>query len=224
MAIGICRSRVFLLHEFPLIQRHILQCHLTLSFTVPRSSDHHESSYKCLLNVGEAEAIRNFRNGTTQPVGELHIIVSGICELGLPEVAILHSLFQIWIWEEELSVESARPLRDSGVQALKMVRGTHHENAVIRLQAIDFIEEEGAYSVRDEGIEVFKDKVAGRFLASLAEDCSEREFGRDEAVWSEVVSQLFDSQPRKDANVDKELYAYLARVLTNNVGTGGFRS
>jgi hypothetical protein len=97
---------------------------------------------------------------------------------------------QIWIGKKELAIKPARPFRDSRVQSVKMVRAANHQDAIIFLQTVDFVEEEGAHAVIDERVEVFEYEVAGRFLASFAENLSKRELGRDETVWYLVVSPI----------------------------------
>jgi hypothetical protein len=50
------------------------------------------------------------------------------------------------------------------------------------LQAINFVEKEGAHAVGDERVKIFEDEVAGCFLAGFVKDLSKCKLGRDEAV------------------------------------------
>lgn len=57
-----------------------------------------------------------------------------------------------------------------------MVGGSDHEDAVVGFEAVDFVEKVGAHVVGDEGVEVFKDEVAGGELAGFLEDLREGVF------------------------------------------------
>ena len=61
-----------------------------------------------------------------------------------------------------------------------MVRRADHEDAVVGLEAVDFVEEVGADVVVDDGVEVFEDEVAGCGFAGFAEDLGEGVFGAGE--------------------------------------------
>jgi len=51
-----------------------------------------------------------------------------------------------------------------------MVRGPDHKDAVVGLEAVDFVEEVGAHSGGDEGVEVFEDEDAGGGTTGVGED------------------------------------------------------
>jgi hypothetical protein len=63
-----------------------------------------------------------------------------------------------------------------------VIRRADHQDAVILAEAIDLVEEEGADTVVDDGVEVFEDEVAGCCGASLGKDLVEAVFGAGEAA------------------------------------------
>jgi hypothetical protein len=134
--------------------------------------------------------VRDLRNCNTQSIWELDILVSRLLELILPELAILDPLFQIRIREEEFAIEPAGAFRDSWVQLVKMIRAADHQDAVVGLQAVNFVEEERTHAFSDKGVEVFEDEVTRRFLAGFAEDLRESELGRDETIGSDEVNSM----------------------------------
>jgi hypothetical protein len=71
-----------------------------------------------------------------------------------------------------------------------MIRAADHQDSVIGLQAVHFVEEERAHAFSDKGVEVFEDEVTGRFLASFAKDLCESELGRDETTGSDEVNPM----------------------------------
>lgn len=182
MAVRMGRSSVVFLYKFPLIQGHALGSEFGLGAILSRSRYYDQSCHECFLDIGKAKGVGDFRNGHAQLVREVDILISALLELGLPEVAIMDSLLQIGVGEEELAIEPARSFRDPRIQAFEVVGAADHQYAVVGLHAIDFVEKEGAHAVGHEGIEVFKDEVAWCFLAGFAEDFPERKLGRDKAI------------------------------------------
>lgn len=51
-----------------------------------------------------------------------------------------------------------------------MIRRADHEDAVVGLETVDFVEEVGAYLRCDEGVEIFEDEDAGGGAAGVVED------------------------------------------------------
>ena len=66
-----------------------------------------------------------------------------------------------------------RTYRDAGIQAVEVVRGTNHEDAVICFETIDLIQEVAADIVRDNAIQVLKYEVARCILSRFPEDIVE---------------------------------------------------
>lgn len=55
-----------------------------------------------------------------------------------------------------------------------MVGASHHEYAIVRFEAIYFIEEVASHIIGDNGVQVFEDKVAGGIASCLTEDLADR--------------------------------------------------
>ena len=62
-----------------------------------------------------------------------------------------------------------------------MVRRPHHQNPIVRAQAVDFVEEVGSHVRGDDGVEVFEDEQAGGLLPRSGEDLRDGVFGPAEA-------------------------------------------
>jgi len=90
--------------------------------------------------------------------------------LASPKLAIQHSLALIGVVELKLAVEATGSAFESRVELVEVVCGANHEDAVVGLETVDFVEEVGAHGGCDEGIEVFEDEEAGRGLAGFGED------------------------------------------------------
>ena len=82
-------------------------------------------------------------------------------------MAILDSLLQIGVREEELAIEPARSFRDPRIQSFEVVGAADHYYTVIGVQAVDFIEEVRSNAVGHEGIKVLKDEVHGASCRAL---------------------------------------------------------
>lgn len=61
-----------------------------------------------------------------------------------------------------------------------MVGRAEHEDAVVALDAVHFVEEVGAHGVGDERVEVFEDEVAGGAAPGEGEDGVDAVFGAGE--------------------------------------------
>jgi hypothetical protein len=68
------------------------------------SGEHDQRCHKRLLDVGEAEAVRDLGNGLAELVGELDVLV--VRQLALPEPAVGDALVQVGVREVVLAVEA----------------------------------------------------------------------------------------------------------------------
>ena len=68
------------------------------------------------------------------------------------------------------AIEATRPLGNTGVQSLKVIRAADHHEAIVVFQPIDFVEEEGFELVGDEAVEVLEDEQARSGLSRFDED------------------------------------------------------
>lgn len=66
---------------------------------------------------------------------------------------------------------------DSIVEAVEVVRAADHQDAVVLLHAVDFVEEVASHGVGHDAVEVFEHEVAGGFLACFLEDLVDCIFG-----------------------------------------------
>ena len=58
-------------------------------------------------------------------------------EFGLPVVHVHFALLFIRVLELVLAIEAAGTLRDAGIETIEVVRGAHHQDAVVLLYAVD---------------------------------------------------------------------------------------
>jgi hypothetical protein len=56
------------------------------------------------------------------------------------------------------------------IQAVEVVGAANHKDAVVALEAVYFVEEVASDVVGDDGVEVFKDEVAGGEFSCLGKD------------------------------------------------------
>src|SRR5687768_13929165 len=61
-----------------------------------------------------------------------------------------------------LAVEAARAVEDGGIQTLRVIGSSQHNNAIVRFKSIELIEEERAAFVSNHRVEIFQHEEAGR--------------------------------------------------------------
>ena len=127
-----------------------------------------QSSHKSLLDVGEAETLCNSSNGPFHLLRKLDVIV--VLKLFAPEGTIRHSLLQIRVCEQIFPIKTAWSLRDPRIQPFQMIGAANHQDPVIVLEPVDFVEKVGAHSVADDGVQVFEYEKARSLLPGFGED------------------------------------------------------
>lgn len=85
-----------------------------------------------------------------------------------------------------------------------MIGASNHENAIVALQTVHFVQKIAANVVGDNGIKVFKDEIAWRELSRLCENES------NASLWSHVL--FFFECPRQPDS----LYTQLDHSQRNN--------
>lgn len=140
--------------------------------------DGEQARHERFLNVRERETARDAGDGSAEHGWELDfsfsssfvVIVAVAEEFPAPEGAVGFPLRHTRLGEEVLAIEAAGPVADALVEALEVVGGADHEDAVVGFEPVDLVEEVGAHAVGDEGVEVLEHEQAGGLLARLGED------------------------------------------------------
>lgn len=73
---------------------------------------------------------------------------------------------------------------DARIQPVQMIRAAQHEDAVVRLQAVDLVQEVGSHAISHNRVQVLQDEVARSHLSSLGED------DLDRVLWSPVLKLM----------------------------------
>ena len=143
--------------------------------------DRQQRGHKGLLDVGKAEILGDARDRLGQPQRKLNLGVA--FEFPAPELAVQHALLEIGVREEVFAVETARPLADAGVELFDVVGAAHHQDAVVVLQPVDFVEEVAAHGGADEAVEILEHQEARGHRTRFGED------GLDRALRAVVAGQ-----------------------------------
>lgn len=134
--------------------------------------DHQQRGHEGFLDVRETEPGREGRDGAGEFRGEVDLRVVG--EFGAPVLAVAHALGEIRVREEVFAVEAGGPLGDGRVQAVEVVGAADHEDAVVALEPVHFVQEVAAHGVADDAVEVLEHEEARRRLPRFREDRLDR--------------------------------------------------
>ena len=135
------------------------------------SGDDEQCGHEGFLEVGEAETFRDGGDGRGEQFREFD--GGFVVEFFAPVVAVHDSFLLARHGEKIFSIEAARTAGKAWVEAVEMVGRCDHENSVVVLEAVDFVEKVRTAARRDDGVNVFEDEHARRQVASFDEDVAD---------------------------------------------------
>ena len=130
--------------------------------------DSEQRGDESFLEIRKTKILRDAGDGGAQLPGEID--AGFALEFLAPVVAVEDALVGGRQGEEVFAVEARGAAGEARVELVEVVGAGDHEDAVVVLEAVDFVEEVGPAAGRDDGVDVFEDEHAGGHVAGLDED------------------------------------------------------